>query len=647
MRRRWASTLPARAGLLMILCIGLFAAACQSNQPTASQLATTTQPAATGVRKPTPDEAVRFIKLINAREEADLIHAAMLVWHQEQGIREVVRHWKHFQGLVRQLANRAARLEYVAWATAKHPTALAEGRATAWVGAIGGGGALFAPRIVPSTVIRSALANQCAFTLPGQEPLSHPALRFIATGQAVDEQEPPLSQQVLQAIDDTPPPLNPELIAAWEQWRSEVEAAPVTMTPEEAAFAAEQRAGSGEPYPYVDPNEPVPMTPEEVQAIEQAAGGAPAFSQETLDWIAQNDPDSAPTPMTPEEAAWADQQRADSSAPYPYVDPNEPVPLTPEESAWLDQQRADSGAPYPYVDPNEPIPMTPEEAAWEAQQRADSGAPYPMDDGTIDAYGQWIDDGAPVPMTPEEIAQYGQWADDGAPIPMTPEEVAWADQQRADSGAPYAWEDPNAPIPLTPEEVAWLDQQRADSTAPVPMTPEEIAAVEAAARNRTLDISAEDWQWILDHNGMGSSPGNPPPPPPSCAWFIDHSFTNPVGATGHVKGQKCGDPTGKWVVDGTYQLSTSGITLKGTQQWVITIDSSGTTGTYTYSTDVSGPFAKVHGTASGTVTLTILPDGNAHMDFHELQHAYVAPNAHDTDPPGVVGSFDWEVGGTC
>jgi hypothetical protein len=557
--------LDARAALLVLglALAGSFVGACQANNAD--------QPTVGAGRRPTPEQAVKLIAAIGTYEEVAQFEAAVQPWKQRERILSALHNWDHFQALVRAQANRAARIEFVAFVTAtRNP-------ATGSIGALGVGGVLAAPRIVPGTLFALAEANQCAFVLPGQEPLSRPALRWARTGDAIEEEEPPLSQQVLDALDPDPGPIpmTDEEIQAYEDWRSE-NSAPIPMTEEESAWAAQQRADSGAPYP---------MTDEEIQAIKDAAGTAPPFTEELLNWIDQYEQDSAPIPMTEEESAWAAQQRADSGAPYP---------MTDEEAGWVDQWES--------VDDGAPVPMTEEESAWAEQQRADSGAPYPMDDAQSQAYETWLETGEPIPMTPEEIA--------------------WAEQQRADSGAPY------------------------------PMTDEEIAAVDQAIRDRTLNLTEEEWDWIREQSGIGSPSSTPQPTPQRCDWFVDAG-----NAYGHVKGQKCGGAAGTWILNGDYHPPQPP-GFRGTQKWTITIGSDWRTGTFTYETRAEGQVPGVPitvyliGFSEGTVTLTIRDDGIAHMEFAESKHTFLSTTSAggagaDQDAPLQTYQQDWAVGGTC
>lgn len=614
--------------VLALAVAGSLLAGCQPNQPSSSQ---SSQPSAVGARKPTPEQAVKLVIAFGTYQQAAVLKAALGPWRLRDRVATADRHWRHFQGLVLVLANRAARLELLdlVRAIGSRATASAGSLDVAGsMGALGGRGVLAAPRIVPSPVVRFAEENQCAFVLPGQEPLRRPALRYLASGEAVEEQEPPLGQQLLDLLeaDPGPIPMTEAEIQAYEQW-SEVDPGPIPMTQEEIDWAEEQRAGGGAP---------ISMTEEEVAAVEAAANDAPPFTEDLLQWIDQYEQDSAPQPMTPEEVAWAEQQAADDGA---------PIPMTSEEAGWVDE----------WAETGEPVPMTPEEIAWAEQQRAgNDGAPITMTEAEIQAYEEWVQEGAPVPMTPEEAAQYGEWVDDGAPVPMTPEEIAWVEEhfvQDDSSPVPMTpeeiaalgeWVDDGSPVPMTPEEIAWVEEHFQEDSSPVPMTPEEIAAVEEAARNRTLDLTEDDWDWILRRNGIGS-PSTPPP----CAWIVDRSFTNATGATGRIKGQKCGAPTGTWVVNGTYDY----LGMHGVQQWQIEIGSNGRSGTYSYSTTIDGSLGPVEvhvdGTASGTATLTIRADGTARITFRELAHEYHAEHAYEVAPPDATGAIDWAVGGAC
>ena len=205
---------------------------------------------------------------------------------------------------------------------------------------------------------------------------------------------------------------------------------------------------------------------------------------------------------------------------------------------------------------------------------------------------------------------------------------------------------------MTPEEIAWAEQQRAESGAPYPMTDEEIAAVEQAIRDRTLTLTEEEWDWIREQLGIGSPSGTPQPTPQRCDWFVDGG-----NAYGHVKGQKCGGAAGTWILNGDYHPPQApGFT--GTQKWTITIGSDWRTGTFTYETRAEGQFPGAPvtvfliGFAEGTVTLTIRDDGIAHMEFAESKHTYLTTTSAggfgtDQNAPLERYAQDWAVGGTC
>lgn len=136
-------------------------------------------------------------------------------------------------------------------------------------------------------------------------------------------------------------------------------------------------------------------------------------------------------------------------------------------------------------------------------------------------------------------------------------------------------------------------------------------------------------------------------------WYVDGTRANGI-ATGSVQGQHCGDPPGRWVVEGTYDAAG----MHGTQKWVITIDASGTSGTYTYQQTSKGNpggspvTVTVQGTASGVVTLTIDPDTSiAHMHFKERQHDYRARAGRGwgvSQPlPLEESDLDWEPDPSC
>jgi hypothetical protein len=93
-------------------------------------------------------------------------------------------------------------------------------------------------------------------------------------------------------------------------------------------------------------------------------------------------------------------------------------------------------------------------------------------------------------------------------------------------------------------------------------------------------------------------------------WSVNGSFTNAVGATGTMRGKKCGDdPMGLWKAAGTYSF----MGFDGRQAWRIDITDSSIpfdveiwTGTYTYTDRSEGPYG-VHQEyeATGTVRLVI------------------------------------------
>lgn len=143
-------------------------------------------------------------------------------------------------------------------------------------------------------------------------------------------------------------------------------------------------------------------------------------------------------------------------------------------------------------------------------------------------------------------------------------------------------------------------------------------------------------------------------------WIIDATY-----AGGSAHGQKCGDPPGPWILDGTYEpanLAIPGIsvagTFKGTQKWTITINADEKTGTFVYSTNAKGKFVgapvvvTLVGSAKGTVSLSIDPvSGLAHMDLQETKHTYRATvpygQGNDSNAPLDDYTLDWDVGGTC
>lgn len=131
-------------------------------------------------------------------------------------------------------------------------------------------------------------------------------------------------------------------------------------------------------------------------------------------------------------------------------------------------------------------------------------------------------------------------------------------------------------------------------------------------------------------------------------WMIEGSRN---GA--HLSGQKCGEPAGEWIVDGTYDQAG----LQGTQRWTITVDASETSGTFTYDDHAEGKpggapvTVYVDARASGKLTLAIDDSGRALMHLTEETHE----SRSYTELGGAgwssttVGSYDltWEVGGAC
>ncbi|HEY6571292.1 MAG TPA: hypothetical protein VIZ22_13440 [Candidatus Limnocylindrales bacterium] len=133
-------------------------------------------------------------------------------------------------------------------------------------------------------------------------------------------------------------------------------------------------------------------------------------------------------------------------------------------------------------------------------------------------------------------------------------------------------------------------------------------------------------------------------------WKVDGASNG-----GRVTGQHCGDVAGDWVVDGTYDM----MGMRGTQQWVITIDPGGSGGTYTYQQTSRGNpggapvTVTVEGNAAGSVTLTIdATTGVAHMHFTEEVHTYNAktpPRGWGKAQPRPLeeSDLDWEPDPTC
>ena len=137
-------------------------------------------------------------------------------------------------------------------------------------------------------------------------------------------------------------------------------------------------------------------------------------------------------------------------------------------------------------------------------------------------------------------------------------------------------------------------------------------------------------------------------------WMVDQA-----SGGGRIQGQHCGDPPGDWDVSGTYDMGG----MQGQQQWFITIDASGTAGTYTYvqvsqgrpmapGVGVSPVTVTVQGDASGIVTLAIDPaTGNAKLHLKEQRHTYKAKAGRGWGKAAPVpleeGDMEWEPDPSC
>ena len=133
-------------------------------------------------------------------------------------------------------------------------------------------------------------------------------------------------------------------------------------------------------------------------------------------------------------------------------------------------------------------------------------------------------------------------------------------------------------------------------------------------------------------------------------WLIDTPNRG-----GRLSGLKCGDPTGEWVVKGTY----SALGMTGKQDWTITINADEATGKFVYYTDQQGNpggapvTVYVSGFARGNVTLSIDPVTSlAHMHLTETFHTYNATTelggeGSDQDAPLESYDLDWPAGGNC
>ena len=137
-------------------------------------------------------------------------------------------------------------------------------------------------------------------------------------------------------------------------------------------------------------------------------------------------------------------------------------------------------------------------------------------------------------------------------------------------------------------------------------------------------------------------------------WLIDYPATPHAYGGGSLHGEKCGDPTGNWVIDGSYDAA--GFT--GEQGWVITINADERTGVFEYATYQTAVMAGVkiylEGTANGTATLDIdATTGIAKMHLQETKHTYrswteYSPDkGKNTDTELFAYEFEWLPEGSC
>jgi hypothetical protein len=135
-------------------------------------------------------------------------------------------------------------------------------------------------------------------------------------------------------------------------------------------------------------------------------------------------------------------------------------------------------------------------------------------------------------------------------------------------------------------------------------------------------------------------------------WIIDQ----PSGG-GRIQGLKCHGPGGDWVVHGTYSQATIGPTVKGNQEWVITIDKDTLKGTYRYHDDQSFKVKGIKVTTIadilGNARLTIDPtSGEAIFDLRETVHVItsktsVGGKGSESNAPLQQSSMKWAVTDTC
>ncbi|HEX8024807.1 MAG TPA: hypothetical protein VF484_01250 [Candidatus Limnocylindrales bacterium] len=370
------------------------------------------------------------------------------------------------------------------------------------------------------------------------------------------------------------------------------------------------------------------------------------LTQELEAWLDQLDHDINPPPVSPETQAWLEQQQLEHDT--------NPPPVSQELLDWYAQEQAADAQPPAFTDQliswldqyehdTNPPPVSPETQAWleqDAAAQAQAEAPPPLTEELTSWLDQLDHDINPPPVSPETQAWLDQYEHDTNPPPVSPETQAWLEQD---------WHDTHPPE-MTQEQLDWYAQEWHD-THPPELTQEELDWMaherqleeQQATRDQPLDISDAEWTEIqsqLEHSRQQ------PQQPVACNWHIDQA-----SALGHVTGQKCGDPTGQWVISGEYHPSGS----SGTQKWVITINADGKTGTYVYTTKATSfGFVTLTGKTTGTVALTIsASDGSADMLFTEQTHTYKA-----TVPQGGSGQDQnaplsppfhqvWQAGGTC
>jgi hypothetical protein len=187
---------------------------------------------------------------------------------------------------------------------------------------------------------------------------------------------------------------------------------------------------------------------------------------------------------------------------------------------------------------------------------------------------------------------------------------------------------------------------------------DQSGPIEAAAAILTASVSVRDLvtrHFQVPPSALGMLFGTRVMPMAlAIEWHASGWFVDEASGGGRIRGQKCGDPPGDWVVTGTYDKGG----MRGTQRWVFTIGPNGKTGTFTYHQDAKGrPGGSpvtiyTKGDAGGDVTLSFPDDGSAHMHLVEKTHTVTARTdvggtGASQNVPVQESNLDWRPGGTC